>query len=237
MADLITRQPTAAEAAIALRFARTVFHGRAKVEKYLAASKAIVDCQNWINSHGIPYGKIVFHPTNDGEIIRDSASQATRLEKYAAGLEGQKLFFRPDADGKDMMILAPIGTNVSDYFSGLGGEPISTAALVIVVAGVVLVVGAISVAIAFYQEKEREEILYKKRVTELDQWAAGQSPEIRAAWSDFKKENNAANPGFWSGLSGAMSGILPFAIIALLALAMFKQPWKSSSSSTSEAKA
>lgn len=227
MADLVTREPSSAEARPALRFLELVRSKRKMIARVLEGGKALWDCQQWLNSRGLSYGP-VFIDSTDGKRLQVIAARATKLEDYASGLETQKLYFRPNADNTEISIFAPLLSESAPVWEGfsLGLVP-----LIIVVAGIVLLAAAITTAIAFYMDAEKEETIYMKRALELDKWALQQDPATKAAWKTFKDQNRKANPSFWEGLQGTLGGFLPFAAIALIAMVMMK----SSSSRSSEA--
>ena len=225
MADLVTREPSSAEARPAVRFLALVRSKRRLISRVLEAGKALWDCQQWIASRGLSYGPVLVDQV-DGARLQAIGSRATKLEDYASGLESQKLYFRPNADNTEISIFAPLLSESAPVWEGLGLVP-----LIIVVAGIVLVAAAITTAIAFYMDAEKEETIYKKRALDLDKWALQQDPATKAAWKEFKEQNRKANPSFWEGLQDTLGGFLPFAAIALIAMVMMK----SSSSRSSEA--
>jgi len=225
MADLVTREATETEARPVYRFVELVRSKRAMIARVLEGGKALWDCQQWLNSRGLSYGP-VFSDSTDGKRLQAIGARATKLEDYASGLETQKLYFRPNADNTEISVFAPLLSESAPVWEGfsLGLVP-----LIIVVAGIVLVAAAITTAIAFYMDAEKEETIYKKRALDLDKWALQQDPSTQAAWKAFKEQNRKANPSFWEGLQDTLGGFLPFAAIALIAMVMMK-----SSSSKSE---
>lgn len=227
MAVPITREATPAEAKPVYRFVALVRGKRKLITRTLEGGKALWDCQQWLNSRGLSYGP-VFVDATDGKRLQIIGARASKLEEYASGLETQKLFFRPNADNTEISIYAPLLSESAPVWEGfsLGLVP-----LIIVVAGIVLVAAAITTAIAFYMDAEKEETIYKKRALDLDAWALKQDPGTVAAWKQFKEQNRKANPSFWEGLQDTLGGFLPFAAIALIAMYLMK----SSSSRSSEA--
>lgn len=231
MADLITREATPEEARPALRFCELVKGKRDLVSRALSAARAAANAQNWVVNNSIGYTGPLFND-EDAKKIQLLAERANKLEAYAAGLESQKLFFRPNATNSDLNIYrAQESSSSPDAWAGVA---LGIVPLIIVVAGVVLVAAAISVAIGFYMSAEEEETLYKKRVIELDKWAAGQDDATRAAWEAFKKENGKQDPGFWNGLTGALGSIVPLIAIGLGIWAFSKFSSSSSRSSAAE---
>lgn len=224
MADLMTREATPAEAAPVYRFISLVRSKRKMVSRVLEGGKALWDCQQWLNSRGLSYGP-VFVDATDGKRLQVLGARASKLEEYASGLETQKLFFRPNAENTEISIFAPLLSESAHVWEGIS---LGLVPLIIVVAGIVLVAAALTTAIAFYMDAEKEETIYKKRALELDKWALQQDPATKAAWAKFKTENRKANPSFWEGLQDTLGGFLPFAAIALLfAFAMKSRSSKS----------
>lgn len=212
-----TREATAEELRIADRFCAMVINNRGTVTRALAAGGAAAAAQEWINARGIPFPGVVFSP-GEREDFEALARRATTLENYVSALQSRRYFFRCNDSLTDLDILAPLGTgdeNPPEYFQGLGIVP-----LIIVVAGIVLVSAAISVAVSFYSDARGKEANKIKRVSELDHWAAKQGGQIAKDWAAFKNQNKAANPSFWDSLSGAFGSAIPFLLIAGLVLFM-----------------
>lgn len=225
MADLITREATAEEARPVVRFISLVKSKRDLISRALSAAKAASDCQNWCVNNGIGYTGPLFG-AEDSLKVQLLAARATKLEAYAAGLESQKLFFRPNATNTDINIMAAtMGEATPEAWAGIS---LGILPLIIIVAGVVLLAAAIAVAIGFYTSAAEEETLYKKRVIELDKWAAGQDASTRSAWEKFKGQNKAENAGFWEGLTGGLKGILAILLVGLGAWAISKLPARKS---------
>jgi hypothetical protein len=227
MADLMTREATPAEAKPVSRFVELVRSKRRMISRVLEGGNALWDCQQWLNSNGLSYGP-VFVDSTDGKRLQAIGARASKLEDYASGLETQKLFFRPNADNTEISIFAPLLAESAPVWENVS---LGLVPLIIVVAGIVLVAAAITTAIAFYMDAEKEETIYKKRALDLDAWALKQDPATVAAWKQFKEQNRKANPSFWEGLQDTLGGFLPFAAIALVAMVLMK----SSSSRSSEA--
>lgn len=212
MADLVTREPTSAEARPALRFIDLVRSKRKLITRALEGGKALWDCQQWLNARGLSYGP-VFVDATDGRRLQAIGARASRLEEYASGLETQKLYFRPNTDNTEISIFAPLLSESAPVWEGVS---LGLIPLIIVVAGIVLVAAAITTAIAFYTDAQKEETIYKKRALDLDKWALQQDPATKAAWQTFKEQNRKQNPSFWEGLQDTLGSFLPFAAIALV---------------------
>jgi len=225
VAELITREATEAEARPALRFIELVKSNRELVSRALAAAKAASDAQNWVVNNSIGYTGPLFND-DDARKVQLLAQRATKAELYAAGLESQKLFFRPNATNTDLNIYRPIESSADP--EAWAGYSFGILPLIIVVAGVVLVAAAIAVVVGFYTSAAEEETVYKKRVIELDKWAAGQDASTRAAWEKYKGINRQENASFWDGLTGGLKGIAVVLLIGLGAWALSKLPARKS---------
>jgi hypothetical protein len=219
MTDLQTREPTPAEVELVNRFLRLVHDNRETVTRAMVAGSVAHDAQEFLTTSGIPYPGIVFTDA-DRAAFEMLAKRGTRLENYASGLELRKLFFRPNATLTDIDLVAPMtigGEGPPDTWEGLGLVP-----LIIIVAGIVLIVTAGAVAVAYYSDAKGKEADMKKRVADLDQWALKQGGAVAQRWDAWKKENAKANKSFWDSLLEGIGSALPtIAIVGLALLAVF----------------
>jgi len=219
MADGDYRSPTARELELVRRFIARVQGKRSAVNLALQTGSAAASAQKWFTDNGIAYPSTVFND-DDKAIFEDLARKATLLEKYASALQLGKVFFRPNDAGDDFAILVEKRTSESpDSWQGVGfagPEGAIPLALILVVAGVVLVTVAISTASAFYQWANAKREEKKKAVAQLDAWATSQGGSTLANWKAFKEENKKENSSFWEDIGGKLGGVLAGVAVAFV---------------------
>jgi len=223
------REPTAQEVETWERFRRGVIGSRIQIQAALTAGGVAGSCQIWAAQNAIALPVPVFTPVDEAT-LKLIAARATKMESYVAGLETQKLAFRIFTLGgrRDLDVIAPMSGSLPEaypweQYQGLGLIP-----LIIIVAGIVLVAGAIALDDYLITDAKNKETEYKKRVIELDKWAAGQGGQVASSWRGFKEQNKSLTPenkSFWDSLGigkiGEMLGPLLIGGLALWALATF----------------
>jgi outer membrane murein-binding lipoprotein Lpp len=210
-----TRQPTPGELQKVNRFLRLVKDNRSNVAQCLNTGRAARDVQGWIDSQGL--GGVLprtWNGATDQAEFDNIARRATLLERYAFGLETGSIFFRVFGDDIEIVIPAPAPEGSPPGYS-LGIVPL----VIAIVVGVVLLAGAITTAIGFYMNTRAKEAEERKRIAELDAAAARAGGDVAARWNAYKKDNAAANEGFFGklgsnlGIVAVVGGIIALAII------------------------
>jgi hypothetical protein len=140
-----------------------------------------------------------------------------RLEEILAGCERERFGIRIDRG--DVMVYAA----TDDKEPGPGVDATGLGIIWFVVAGVVLIVGAIITTEALDYSARKEEIGLKKQFADINAKMAKEPPDVRAAWETFQKSAPfAQEKSLWDKLTGGASNALSMLAIGALVLFGFK---------------
>lgn len=203
---------------------RAALHkGRRSMEKLQAAGAAMAWIEEWRRTHA-PSAAPVFDQAAADRITK-IFGRWNRLEEIFSGTELERFGVR--LDGGDLMVYA----SPWDREPGPGVDAQGLGMVWFVVAGVVLLIGAIVTTEAIDYAAQKEEGRHREALRALDAQMAAAPPDVRAAYERMKKEDPVKKElSLWDRIGGFFQDAGALAVLAIVAFFVLRS--KGSSSTT-----
>ena len=181
------RKPTPAEQAAFKRWEREVIRGRAVIKRFSAGVNVLIRADEWMLDHNVDHTIVNLRSAID--IIK----KWNKIEKIYSTIKSSNLAAVLLNNG-DINIIVPNGADdpgIDPFYTDDQGVPPALGFVwfvpVAIVAGLIVIGGAIYKTTELITDAKKEETSLKRRSVEIDREMATKSSSVRAAWEKFKK--------------------------------------------------